>query len=141
MLEIIQNTHEKLPLTTKNRLKFIAKTLDPKKIELVLVNDDDMRALNFDARGKNSVTDVLSFPTFEMPRFLGSVVICVDEATRAAQKFAHTLCDELCLLLIHGILHCQGFDHERDNGEHRRAEAEWISHFLLPKSLISRNFS
>ena len=56
-----------------------------------------------------------------------------------ADRFAHSPQEELKLLLIHGILHLLGYDHEIDNGEMREKEREIIEHFNLPKSLIIRS--
>lgn len=137
-LEIIQ-LGVNLELATLSRLREIAMHLDSKNIELLLVDVQHMPDFYHRAFGQHKVTDVLSFPAFDMPMFLGSVVICVDVARVASEQFNHDLESELCLLLIHGVLHCQGFDHERDNGEHREEEKKLIELFRLPKSLVARS--
>lgn len=120
------------------RLEQIALYLDTKNIELFLVDEEHMLSFYHQAFGTHKVTDVLSFPALEMPMFLGSVVICTDVAQEMSANFGHDLESELCLLLIHGILHCQGFDHETDSGQHRSREEELIRYFGLPDSLITR---
>lgn len=110
-------------------------------IELILVNDSEIRTLNKNFREKDAPTDVLSFPYDEvyeeMP--IGSIVISVETAQKAADSLGHTLDDELKLLFIHGLLHLLGYDHEIDEGEMREKEEEIVKRFELPKSLIVRN--
>jgi probable rRNA maturation factor len=89
-------------------------------LSLTLVGDDAIRELNRDHRGKDKATDVLSFPLFEegdapqagVERMLGDVVISIDTARRQAAEYDATLQRELQRLLIHGILHVMGHDHE-----------------------------
>ena len=104
-----------------------------------------MHSINTEHRGKESVTDVLSFPMeapfteqsiFGMP--LGSIVIAASFVKEKAALLGHSEQDELSLLFIHGMLHLLGFDHEVDSGEMRAREKELIVQFDLPKSLIVR---
>ncbi|MHB8461236.1 MAG: rRNA maturation RNase YbeY [Vulcanimicrobiaceae bacterium] len=85
-------------------------------LSLTLVNDPAIRALNAQHRGKDRPTDVLSFPgepaEFEHERLLGDVVISLDTARRQAAEYDAPLQRELERLLIHGILHVLGHDHE-----------------------------
>lgn len=88
-----------------------------------------MHDLNRRYRGKDKPTDVLSFPLADnlQPWLLGDVVISVETAARQAQRRGHTLPDELQTLLIHGILHLLGYDHEvsrREAIRMRRKEQE-----------------
>jgi probable rRNA maturation factor len=97
-------------------------------LSLALVDDDAIRALNRNFRGKSATTDVLSFALHEngrtLPeRLLGDVVISVETARRQAAAYDATLQRELYRLLIHGILHVIGHDHERP-AERRAMEAE-----------------
>ena len=73
-----------------------------------------MQSLNRQYRKKNKPTDVLSFPLADelQPTLLGDVVISVETAARQAQRRGHSLREELQVLLIHGILHLLGYDHE-----------------------------
>lgn len=126
-------------------LEKIASTLTNRDIELVITDDETMKSLNIEYRGKESSTDVLSFPLetvfteqtlFDIP--LGSIVIAASFVKQKSDELGHSLQDELSLLFIHGILHLLGFDHERDEGEMRVKEKELIVMFDLPKSLIIR---
>lgn len=118
----------------------IAKALSSKDVELVFMNDKEMKELNKAQRGVNKSTDVLCFPLENIAENLplGSVVINLDLANQKAKELGHSLSDELSLLFIHAMLHLLGFDHEVDNGEMREKEKEWIEFFKLPQSLIIR---
>jgi probable rRNA maturation factor len=111
-----------------------------KDIELLIVDDKTIQELNKNFRAKNKPTDVLSFPLEENKYApIGSIVISSQTAQKAAEKFGHSLEEEITLLFIHGLLHLLGFDHETDNGEMRAKEQEIIKKFNLPPSLIVRN--
>ncbi len=87
------------------------------ELSIALVGDKEMRPLNAKYRKKNKITDVLSFFIAEQPQsgavLLGDVVISVEQARRQAQERNKTLKSEMVTLLIHGILHLLGYDHER----------------------------
>jgi probable rRNA maturation factor len=87
-------------------------------------SDRAMRELNRRYRGKDQPTDVLSFPGAPSPegRHLGDVVIAVPSARRQAVAAGHAVERELRLLLLHGVLHCLGYDHESDGGDMERLE-------------------
>jgi len=122
------------------KLEELSKYLNiSKDIELIITTDEEIKAINIEHRGVNKATDVLSFPLedFEfMP--LGSIVISLDSAKRAAKEYKHKVDDEISLLFLHGLLHLLGYDHEIDNGEMRKKEKEIVEHFNLPQSLIIR---
>jgi len=96
---------------------------DGAELSLVLVSDRRMRALNRRYRNKDQPTDVLAFPLQEKwgqatfrtlsPFLLGDVVISIPTARRQAAEFGHGLREELRRLLVHGVLHLLGYDHER----------------------------
>ncbi len=97
------------------------------ELSLVLVSDAVMRRLNRDWRGKDRPTDVLSFAQAEGPGgapagLLGDVVISLDTARRQAAERAAPLGSELDRLLVHGVLHLLGYDHERSPAEARRMQ-------------------
>ena len=126
-------------------LEKIAESLSTSEVELIITDDATMRELNAEYRGKDSITDVLSFPmdapfteqsVYDMP--LGSIIIAESFVKAKAEEHGHTIQDELSLLFIHGMLHLLGFDHENDDGEMRAREKELIEEFGLPKSLIVR---
>jgi len=100
-----------------------------KSTTIAFVSDRKMRELNKQFRGKNSTTDVLSFP-FEADEFeveadnLGDIVISIEQAKKQADENNLTLELEVKQLILHGILHLCGYDHETDNGEMNQRELE-----------------
>jgi len=100
-----------------------------KSFSVALVSDERIRELNQFFRGKDSATDVLSFPhepsEFD-PRddFLGDIVISTETAQRQAKENGLLLENEIKQLILHGLLHLCGYDHEADNGEMNRRELE-----------------
>ena len=121
-------------------LEQIADFLGAGDVELVFVNDDEMRKINREHRGIDKATDVLSFPYEQVSGgLMGSVVISTDTASRVAGELGHSIECEIALLFLHGILHILGYDHEIDDGQMRGKEKEVIEHFNLPDSLIIRN--
>lgn len=94
--------------------------------------DREMLRTNRGFRGRDKTTDVLSFSGSEMPdgRHLGDVLISVPAARRQAAREGHGAARELRVLLLHGVLHCLGHDHETDGGEmerlERRLRRRWI---------------
>ena len=103
-----------------------------------LVGDAEMHVLNRDYRGKDRPTDVLAFamregePTPDGGNVLGDVVISVDTAARQAAERGVTIAAEVRDLLIHGILHLLGYDHEVSANESRRMKAKerWLRRVL-----------
>ena len=121
-------------------LEQIADFLGAGDVELVFVNDDEMREINREQRGIDKATDVLSFPYEQVSGgLMGSVVISTDTANRVAGELGHSIECEIALLFLHGVLHILGYDHEIDDGQMREKEKEVIEHFNLPNSLIIRN--
>lgn len=102
----------------------------------MLVSDSAIRRLNRDFRAKDKATDVLSFPQLDAsgevplsaksiaskapPSMLGDVVISIDTARRQARELDQSIAHRLRTLLIHGLLHLLGYDHERSKAEARR---------------------
>ncbi|MCI7023405.1 MAG: rRNA maturation RNase YbeY [Campylobacter sp.] len=121
-------------------LEQIADFLGAGDVELVFVNDDEIRKINREQRGIDKATDVLSFPYEQVSGgLMGSVVISTDTASRVAGELGHSIECEIALLFLHGVLHILGYDHEIDSGQMREKEKEVIEHFSLPDSLIIRN--
>lgn len=109
----------------------------------VLVTDDrELRRLNRQFLGKDYPTDVLSFPAAgDVPaggETLGELAISADRAREQAAEFGHQLDDELRILMLHGVLHLLGMDHERDRGRMARAETRLRKRLGLPTGLIER---
>lgn len=103
------------------------------EISVLFVDDARIRALNKEFRNKDEVTDVLSFPQYEALKddgvsdpfiYLGDVVISLEQATRQAEEFGHTLEREIIYLTVHSVLHLFGYDHmtEEDKKEMREKE-------------------
>ncbi len=109
-------------------------------VDVLLADDLTLRRLNRTFRGKNKATDVLSFPTpSEIAHtHAGDLAISLDTAARQAAVYGHSLRDEVRILLLHGLLHLSGLDHETDRGEMARREAELRQELGLPVSLIER---
>jgi probable rRNA maturation factor len=97
-------------------------------VTVAFVSDRAMRELNGRWRGKRETTDVLSFPAaqdeFEKleGQSLGDVVISVEQAARQAAEHGLDFDEEVAQLILHGLLHLCGYDHETDNGEMNRLE-------------------
>jgi len=94
------------------------------ELGILFVGDQRMRGFNRQYRGKDRTTDVLAFAMREGPhssaRMLGDVVIAVPTAARQARRGQRSLDEELTVLLVHGVLHLCGYDHERNEKESRR---------------------
>ena len=85
-------------------------------VAIAFVDDAAMRKLNREFRRKDKTTDVLTFPGDE-PTHLGDIVISLEQARRQARDEKHSLATEVRYLILHGILHSLGYDHETDDGE------------------------
>lgn len=101
-------------------------------LSLVLIGDRSMRRLNRQYRKQDRTTDVLAFSMREGPgpssSLIGDVVISVPAAMRQAGRMSRSLDEELSTLLVHGILHLCGYDHERSEGEAQRMQRKerWV---------------
>ncbi len=108
-------------------LRGLVGELDPSadSVGVRFVDDAAMRQMNGRYRDRDATTDVLSFPgeTTREGRHLGDILISVPAASRQAASAAHSTDLELRLLLLHGVLHCMGMDHEHDDGEMARLES------------------
>lgn len=96
-----------------------------------------MRALNRQFRGKDKVTDVLSFPS-DQRGFMGDIVIASAVAKKQAGIAGHSVHTEIRVLALHGLLHLLGYDHEQDNGRMARIEAKLRKKAGLKEGLIER---
>ena len=123
-------------------------------VEYISVTGEEIRDLNARTRGIDKVTDVLSYPTLDgikgKPLFkkahtgdideegrliIGSIVVCKDRAREQADEYGHSYQRELHYLLIHGVLHCLGYDHMTDE---EKAEMREKEEYLLGKLGITR---
>lgn len=131
MTEII-NQQNIIKIETSEFKSFVDKVLpeiaNGKSIAIAFVSDKKMSELNNQFRSKNSTTDVLSFPyenEFDADEtFLGDIVISLEQAERQATENNLTLENEIQQLILHGILHLLGYDHETDNGEMNALELQ-----------------
>lgn len=118
----------------------------PLVLELLFVDEEEIRSLNARERGVDRVTDVLSFPAMELTpgapilseehgecvefedgagrMILGSVVICTKRASEQAEEYGHSYAREVGYLTVHGMLHCLGYDHETEEEKRVMREEE-----------------
>ena len=110
------------------------------EVEVLLASDRTLRRLNRTFRGKDKATDVLSFPASKefAGEHVGDLAISLHTAQRQADAFGHSLRDEVRVLLVHGLLHLSGMDHEVDGGEMAAREGVLREALKLPDGLIAR---
>ena len=124
-----------------------AAILLPGTVDVLLTTDAEIQRLNRQFRRKNKPTDVLSFPAAPMPglppaeQHAGDLAISLETAGRQAAEHGHALPVELRILMLHGLLHLAGMDHETDAGAMRQRESELRARFRLPSSLIERSLA
>ena len=132
MIEIV-NRQRKLKISPEDFQAFAEKAVESIKeargraVTIAFVSDRKMRELNRMFRGKNTTTDVLSFPSEpdefeESENNLGDIVISLEQAERQADENNLSFELEIKQLILHGILHLCGYDHETDAGEMNRIE-------------------
>ena len=95
---------------------------DGEQLSMTLCDDEIIRGLNSEWRGLDTPTDVLSFP-MDDAQLLGDLVISLDTAERQAKERGHGLRDELRILMVHGLLHLLGYDHETSADDHAEMAA------------------
>jgi len=134
------------------------------EVDVLVTSSAELRRLNRRFRGKDTATDVLSFPSHDgkihhggtetrrnsfskasVPPCLrggccagGDIAISAEVGARTARRLGHTAADELKILILHGLLHLAGYDHETDGGEMARKEARLRRALGLPVALIER---
>ncbi len=122
--------------------------------EIVFVDEEEIRDLNRETRGLDKVTDVLSYPALDGIKgqslskkdhpydldeegnlCVGSIAVCIKRAKEQAEEYGHSYSRELHYLIVHGVLHCLGYDHmtDEDKAEMREKEEE-----ILQKLGITR---
>jgi probable rRNA maturation factor len=104
----------------------------------LLADDAHLRRLNSNFLGNDYPTDVLSFPTGGSTNELGEIAISMERAAAQATEFEHACLDEVRILMLHGVLHLTGLDHEAGDGRMAREEERWRAEFKLPETLIAR---
>lgn len=113
---------------------FLRRIARGREVACLISGDRELRRLNRRFRGKNCATDVLSFPSSNG----GEIAISLDRAIAQAAEHGHSVADEVKILMLHGMLHLDGMDHETDSGEMARAELRWRKRLGLPTGLIER---
>jgi probable rRNA maturation factor len=137
---MIANRQRRIPVRHVKLEDFVGRARRVLKLRagsfsICFVTDAEMARWNRAYRGKNRPTDVLSFPADEPPErkklrkpkappgtYLGDIAIAPAVALRNSRKFGRTLDDELRILILHGMLHLMGYDHESDTGQMDRRE-------------------
>jgi probable rRNA maturation factor len=108
-----------------------------REFAVCIASDEAVRRANRRFRGRGRTTDVLSFPDGEGGR-LGDILISARRARVQSRRLGHSVDEEIRILILHGLLHLLGYDHERDRGEMRRLERRWRRRLGLPAGLIER---
>jgi len=109
------------------------------EVEILITSSRELQALNRRFRKQDKPTDVLSFPSPE-PRLAGNIAISADIAKSNAVELGHSAEAELKILILHGLLHLAGYDHETDNGKMKARETELRQQLKLPTGLIERAY-
>jgi probable rRNA maturation factor len=113
-------------------------------VNVLVTNRRELRSLNRQFRGKDKPTDVLSFPPppsakrRSAKKIPGELAISADIARENAERLGHSLAEEIKILVLHGILHLAGFDHEQDDGEMACKESQLRRQLNLAGGLIER---
>jgi len=147
---VFARTPSRLRRTPLHRFaqRLVAEVTGGRTFTCLLTGDDEVRALNHTWRKKDEPTDVLSFPAAPLPAALaallpdaplGELAISCQRARLQARENGHTLEEEIAILMLHGVLHLMGMDHETDHGRMRRAETRWRRVLGLPAGLIERS--
>jgi probable rRNA maturation factor len=110
-------------------LRWVRAALDPDGIDRAditvrFVGSDEARALNAEYRGRDYATNVLSFPYAQGVHLTGDLVVCQSVLAREAQTQQKSLADHAAHLIVHGVLHLQGWDHETSDADAEAMEAE-----------------
>jgi probable rRNA maturation factor len=133
---ILEKKVEGAAVTELNRFVLKAQSLAGVRGEVgvLIAGSDRIQELNRRFRRKHKPTDVLSFPRTEG----GDIAISADIAGENARLYGHSLAQELKVLILHGLLHLAGYDHERDNGRMAAREERLRAQLKLPAALIER---
>lgn len=149
MLNLVwENEQEKVNITDElcDKIRLSIETTleseefcDDVEISLTFTDNDAIREINLETRGKDSATDVLSFPMLEQDEdgtliiydediadgfvLLGDIVISAERAVEQAEEYGHSLIREMCFLAVHSVLHLLGYDHELSE-EHEKIQFE-----------------
>jgi probable rRNA maturation factor len=112
----------------------------PVDVCVLITSNAEVQELNRRHRRKDKPTDVLSFPS-DRPELPGNIAISAEIAAANAVERGHSVETELKILILHGLLHLAGYDHENDRGEMEARELALRQEFKLPVGLIERTQS
>ena len=104
----------------------------------LISSDTHLQQLNREFRHADYPTDVLSFPAPSPDGGLGEMAISAQRAAEQGARHGHDTHTEIRILMLHGLLHLLGYDHETDTGQMRRVETRWRKSLGLPTGLIER---
>jgi len=117
-------------------------------VDILVTSNSEMKSLNRRFRGKDKPTDVLSFPAGDgghgkqsgvEEEFAGEIAISAEIAAENARELGHSAREEIKILVLHGLLHLRGYDHESDHGQMLRRESQLRARLGLPSGLIERS--
>jgi probable rRNA maturation factor len=144
---MIVNRQRRVPVAVKPLQDFYERVrrelhFSPESVTVQLISDDAMAGLNRTYRKKQGPTDVLSFPATDgepvrNAEYIGDIAISPETARRNARRFSRSLPVEMRILILHGMIHLAGFDHEADHGEMDRLERRLRRNLGLTPSLRS----
>lgn len=116
-------------------VRFVLKKLKTSaSVDIHIVSPSEIKALNKTFRNKPKITDVLSFP-YDEKDYLGEIIICYDVAKADAQDLNITIREELDVLLVHGLVHLQGYDHVTDKDALKMESIEKKMHSDMKRML------
>ena len=135
--------HLATPGLSRHGLQSFAKRLESevaggRRFCCLIADDRELRRLNREFRQQDYPTDVLSFSALQADGFLGEIAISFERALQQAAERGHSPGSEIRILMLHGVLHLLGMDHETDRGRMARAERKWRVSLGLPEGLIER---
>ncbi|MCU1285380.1 MAG: hypothetical protein JWO13_1730 [Acidobacteriales bacterium] len=137
----IQIDHRNSKLKPQELLAFAKRAHAAAKLKntvtILISSNVKLRALNRSFRGKDKATDVLSFPSAN-DSHAGDIAISAEMAADNATQYGHSTAEEVKILILHGMLHLAGHDHENDSGEMARLENKLRKALGLQASLIDR---
>jgi probable rRNA maturation factor len=135
--------HSATPGLSRGLARAFAKRLESnitggRPFTCLIAGDVELRRLNREFLQHDYATDVLSFPSGRTLGFIGDIAISFEHAKRQAAEYGHPVGTEIEILMLHGVLHLLGMDHENDRGRMARAENKWRTAFGLPRGLLRR---
>lgn len=147
MEDYIINTteHDDIDFDELDRIiKFACKHLNVNNpmMNIVIVDKQKIQEINREYRGKDAITDVISFAFEEVDdikydniRFLGEIYICYDRCVEQASEYGHSIKREFCYLAVHGLLHLLGYDHmtEEDKKVMRKEEENILNEYDITR--------